>query len=287
MKAGACDNISSCQSTRNAPRRLKLFIRYLALAWAGSWTGAKGGAAVRSKVRVEIKVSVETTARIEIKVSVELAVGPKICVRAKVKGRIKARVKVKIEATANVRARGRARVRVRATSRIRAKARGEARAQIGAGAEARGERCEMGKMGALSVKGDDVIIRNLWPAKPIPDTPCLVPPTHGGKAAPTLSLTVSDRQRLTTNKRTTAHHHDVRQAKVRQKRERKREKKDAGKKRKRPRGRSEGRQGQKSAGVETGRKNDTRRAPSEPPAHRSGDRAAKTVRKRKTTHAPE
>ena len=71
MKAGACDNISSCQSTRNAPLRLKLFIRYLTLAWAGSWKGAKGGAGVRSKVRIEIKDSVETTARVEIKVSVD------------------------------------------------------------------------------------------------------------------------------------------------------------------------------------------------------------------------
>ena len=84
MKAGACDNISSCQSTRNAPLRLKLFIRYLTLAWAGSWKGAKGGAGVRSKVRIEIKDSVETTARVEIKVSVELVVGPKIYVRAEV-----------------------------------------------------------------------------------------------------------------------------------------------------------------------------------------------------------
>ena len=78
MKAGACDNISSCRSTRNAPWGLKLFIRYLTLAWAGSWTGVKGGAAVRSKVKVEIKVSVESTA------SVERVVGPKIYVRAEV-----------------------------------------------------------------------------------------------------------------------------------------------------------------------------------------------------------
>ena len=116
-----------------------------------------------------------------------------------------------------------------ATAKVRAKARGEARAQIGAEAEARVESCEMGIMGALGEKGDDVKIRSRWPAKPIPDTPCLASPIHGGKAAPTLSFTVSDRQRLTTNKRTTAHHHDVRQAKIRQKRGRKREKKDAGK----------------------------------------------------------
>ena len=82
--AGACDYISSCQFIRNAPRGLKLFIRYLTLAWAGSWTRAKGGDAVRSKVRVEIKVSVEATARIEIKVSVERVVGPKIYVTAEV-----------------------------------------------------------------------------------------------------------------------------------------------------------------------------------------------------------
>ena len=143
----------------------------------------------------------------------------------------------------------------------------------------------MGKMGALIVKGNDVIIRDLWPAKPILNTPSLVSPIHGGKAAPTLSFTVSDRQRLTTNKRTTAHHHDVRQAKIRHNRERKREKKDAGKKRKRPRGRGEGRQGQLPAGVETERK--IRRAPADPLAHRSGDKAAKTARKRETTHAPE
>ena len=143
----------------------------------------------------------------------------------------------------------------------------------------------MGKMGALGVKGDDVKIRNMWRAKPIPDTPSLVSPIHGGKAAPTLSFTVSDRQRLATNKRTTAHHHDVRQAKIRHKRGRKREKKDAGKKRKRPHGRSEGRQGQLSTGVETERKK--RCAPAGPLAHRSGDRAAKTARKRKTAHKPE
>ena len=88
-----------------------------------------------------------------------------------------------------------------ATAKVRPKARGEVRAQIGAEAEARVESCEMGKMGALGKKGDDVKIRSMWPAKPIPDTPSLASPIHGGKAAPTLSFTVSDRQRLATNKR--------------------------------------------------------------------------------------